>query len=373
MSKVVRWCFTVNNPGAWRPAFNATHMDYMCYEIEHAPTTGTEHLQGYVRFKTRKAIATVKGLIYKEAHLEAAKGNEEQNRTYCNKEGGIVEQGVYDGTQGSKQGKRNDLTEALDKLKAGVPKAKVFQEHMNLIVKYPTGMEKAAEVAMGEPAPKRAVHNTVLWGKTGTGKTHRCMMSFPDAYCAVAREKGTWDFYSGQDVVILDEFDPLLMSNLSVLLKWLDEWKTQLECRYVNRWARWTRMYITCQTDPRTWYTGNIQEHRQALVRRLSEPMGRIVEVVSREQEIDLNWWVVEPAREPARPLDTPAAAGSSMQPAAEEVRPLKRRRTEDPDSHGETTKSSSETKNTTTGSSSGSSQHEVVCISDSEEESQSQ
>lgn len=313
MSKVCRWCFTVNNPGAWRPVWNAEHMDYMCYEIEHGES-GTEHVQGYVRFKARKALNTAKGLICQEAHMEKAKGNEGQNRTYCNKENGIVEHGTFDEHQGARQGQRTDLSTAIDKLRSGTSKAQVFMEHPELLVKYPAGMEKAAEMLMGEPPTARDVHNTVLWGATGTGKTHRCMMENPNAYCTVVGPKGTFDLYSGQSVVILDEFDPNQV-DIHILKTWLDKWKVQLQCRYANHWARWTAIYITTQTNPSTWYQGNTLEDRQALMRRLADPMGRIYQVLARDQEVNLKWW--DATREPARPLDTPAAAGTSAQPAA--------------------------------------------------------
>jgi len=41
-----RWCFTINNPGEYRPMFDAGVALYMCYGLETAPTTGTIHLQG---------------------------------------------------------------------------------------------------------------------------------------------------------------------------------------------------------------------------------------------------------------------------------------------------------------------------------------
>lgn len=105
MAKFNRWCFTINN-FTLEPAFHAS-MDYLVYGIERGES-GTPHLQGYVRFKCRKALATVKSLLDSRAHLEKAKGDEKSNREYCTKDGNFKEFGTYDEKAG-KQGHRSDL------------------------------------------------------------------------------------------------------------------------------------------------------------------------------------------------------------------------------------------------------------------------
>lgn len=334
MAKVARWAFTVNNPEAWRPVFDADTMEYLCYEIEHG-AQGTEHVQGYVCFKGRKALATVKGKLCQEAHLEAAKGSEEQNRTYCNKEGGIVEYGTYEAARGSKQGHRTDLTSAIEKLKSGVPKTTVFMEHPELLIKYPAGMEKAAEMLLGAPELKRETHNTVLWGETGTGKSHRAHIGFPEAYFTTAAQKGTFDHYCGEKVVVLDEFDPLQI-DIQQLLQWLDVWKVQLQCRYANKWARWTHLIICSNLNPDQWYVLAADALRQALRRRLTAPLGKVYNVKDKKDVIDLNWWVAPPASEPGSsrmPAMTEAAGAKRTTPPSRSSSPtteppLQRRRT---------------------------------------------
>lgn len=311
-----RWCFTVNNPGEWRPLFMPETMDYLCWELEHEADTstgiaaGTPHIQGYVRFKTDKRLGPAKELICNAAHMEPARGNEAQNRTYCGKEGHIVEQGVFDGEIGARrgQGRRTDLSTALDKLKAGTPKMQVFMEHPELLVKYPAGMEKAAEALAGLPPPERPIHNTMLFGQTGTGKSHRVHHAFPDAYVATVGV-GTFDRYAGETTVILDEFEPSLVP-IQELLQWLDKWRCQVKCRYSNKWARWTHMIIISNIEPRLWYPLEHPPQREALRRRLDWPMGQVFEVKDREQEINLNWFE---GLDPPVPPPTPASAGHPL------------------------------------------------------------
>lgn len=306
MTKVARWCFTVNNPGEWRPAFDGAQMDYLCYELERGEQ-GTEHVQGYVRFKGRKALNTAKHFICDQAHMEAAKGSEAQNKEYCSKEknGTFVEWGTYKADEGAKgQGHRSDLTAAITKLKAGAPKNTVWREHPELLIKYPTGMEKAAEVLRGEPPLERQVHVTVLWGPTGMGKSHRARHAFPEAYCTEAKPVGTFDNYCGEDTVIMDEFDPMDVK-ATELNTWLDKWKVLLRCRYANKYAWWTNFIICTNIDPKTWYATADPAHRDAVQRRLA----MIYHVTDQETVFNLRWW--ESGSAPGI-LASPGAAGSS-------------------------------------------------------------
>ena len=59
----MRWCFTLNKPGDWRPVFKPEHMAYLVYQLERGEQ-GTLHVQGYVRFHNRKRIQTVKNVLH---------------------------------------------------------------------------------------------------------------------------------------------------------------------------------------------------------------------------------------------------------------------------------------------------------------------
>jgi len=88
------WCFTHNNYSS------STELDYqifartdpavyyLIYGREISPTTGTPHLQGFVRFKSKRSFATVQSLLPLGVHLEArAKGSTDHHAAeYCMKE-----------------------------------------------------------------------------------------------------------------------------------------------------------------------------------------------------------------------------------------------------------------------------------------------
>jgi len=61
------------------------------YGKEICPTTGRTHFQGFMHLKKAMRITELK--LIGNPHLEACKGNEEQNIRYCSKEGNVVKFG----------------------------------------------------------------------------------------------------------------------------------------------------------------------------------------------------------------------------------------------------------------------------------------
>lgn len=80
-----RWVMTQHN---WTYAdairIEDTFDKYAC-GFEVCPTTGNKHLQVYGSFTNARSLDSIKKLFPK-AHIEVAKGTEEQNRKYCMKE-----------------------------------------------------------------------------------------------------------------------------------------------------------------------------------------------------------------------------------------------------------------------------------------------
>lgn len=279
--KSCRWVLTINNPGTERPTWEPSSMNYLVWEIERGEL-GTIHVQGYVRFKTRKLLSQV-SLLFPRAHLEAARGTEEANRTYCTKDRQLAgddwgEFGEYD-AQAGRQGRRTDLEAAFKTLREGGIRA-VAQNHPEIILKYPGGIQRVAELLEEKPPIIRTMTTTVLWGEPGTGKTWRTMLHYPDAY-SVTPGRGPWDNYEGEEVVVFDEFDynkwPVEEMN-----QLCDIYRLRLNCRYHNRWARWTKVVIISNLSPDVWWQYHEEAKRRAFQRRIT----RTIEVLNREQEI---------------------------------------------------------------------------------------
>lgn len=110
MAQSCSWCFTIPNYTdgtlqSLRALSGSGCVAYLVFGREVAPTTGTPHLQGYVRFNTRKRFACVRRLL-PQCHLTSARGSPQQNRDYCCKDGDYEEFGV---SPVLAQGRRTDF------------------------------------------------------------------------------------------------------------------------------------------------------------------------------------------------------------------------------------------------------------------------
>jgi len=98
------WCFTLNNPASAEPfAWDANTMVYLIYQLEKAPTTQTNHFQGYLVWKNPQTLKKCRSLNG-SVHWAIARGNARQNTDYCSKEpreaptvvhGVMPEQGMF--------------------------------------------------------------------------------------------------------------------------------------------------------------------------------------------------------------------------------------------------------------------------------------
>lgn len=255
MSLTNRWCFTLNNPGTWRPLFQEPAMIFLIYQLERGEQ-GTLHLQGYVRFSSRKRLSTVKNILGRqELHAEPARGSESDNRAYCSKEDTRVEGpwefGTYNPEVSARQGKRTDLDEVADALKQGKPLEDVALEHSVAFMKYTNGIKALAEMVRDPPAV-REVETHVIWGPTGTGKTHYVMTNYEDVF-VVCPGRSPWDEYKGETTILFDEFNDAEWP-LTTMLKLLDKWKYCCSARYSNKYARWTTIFICSNENPENFY-----------------------------------------------------------------------------------------------------------------------
>lgn len=108
MSRVRRWCFTINNPSddavlALRTLGAAPTVKYLVFGRE-VGASGTPHLQGFVIFKDCPRLSACKTRIGGVGHCEAARGTNTQASEYCKKDGDYEEFGVLD----NESGRRSD-------------------------------------------------------------------------------------------------------------------------------------------------------------------------------------------------------------------------------------------------------------------------
>lgn len=84
---------------------------------------------------------------------------------------------------------------------------------------------------------------TYIWGKTGVGKTRHVMEKY--GYSNVYRVTDyvhPFDNYKGEEVILFDEYRGQL--KIHDMLNYLDGYPLELPCRYSNKQACYTKVYI---------------------------------------------------------------------------------------------------------------------------------
>ncbi|AUM61668.1 Rep [uncultured virus] len=293
-TRATRWLFTLNNYTPQDLDYDVwlylpqNDISYLVVGRETAPTTGTPHLQGYIRFGHRKRLTQVVALIPR-AHWTAANGSEEQNRTYCSKGAGVVERGTYDPRAGV-QGRRSDLDNVAALAVAGSTALQIAEAHPSDYIRYHSGIDRLISLSRFRNSTiHRQVSIMVLYGATRIGKTyfvyHQVAPSLTTGLYKTPSPSlrggySPFDMYNGEEGLFIDEFDfhnwPITLLN-----EILEGYPQQLQCRYNNKYALWTSVVICTNIHPDTWYLDQPSALIDALKARLR---GCVHEITDRAQ-----------------------------------------------------------------------------------------
>lgn len=233
MSKTTRFCFTRNN-------YSELHLEilksdltntfkYWCFGVE-VGEEGTPHLQGYFEFPNKQPMrisAAQNKLVsigLDGCHIEAAKGTAEQNITYCSKDGSFYE----GGERPRGQGKRTDLDSVCELIKSGATMNEVANQFPSQVVKFHSGLQFLMNVTTSPRRFKTEVW--WLWGPTGSGKSRYAWDQYPSSYMKECSHKW-WDGYTGQDVVIMDDFRPSKELPFSFILNLFDRYPLSVQVK----------------------------------------------------------------------------------------------------------------------------------------------
>lgn len=234
------YCFTLNN-------WNENHLDMLAGLIDIGATyviagkevasTGTPHLQGFVRWQHNMTLSKVIKLI-PGAHVTMCKGNAKKNIEYCSKEDtNPFEWGIRPKTQGSGQQER--WSKARQLAKEGD-----FEEiDDELYVKYIHHFKAIHAESQPNPDPLEKMDHLWIYGETGTGKSHSVATKYPDRY--IKNLNKWWDGYTNQEVVHIDEIDPSHQFLSSFLKKWADKWPFNAEIKGSSKQLRPPKVIVT--------------------------------------------------------------------------------------------------------------------------------
>lgn len=271
MSIAKNWCFTWNNPTLDRVRTKELlqlHAGYYVFQLEKGANE-TPHYQGYIQFVKRKTLTSLKTII-PQAHWEVARGTWIQNKTYCTKEprlAGPEEYGVP-----VTQGQRIDLELFRDAILDG-------KKDLELIMDFPrecAQYNRFIQFVRTAKIPTRVEKPNVIvyWGPSGSGKTRRSfdLAGRERTYVVSRPDSGRplwWDGYNPthHTVIVIDDFYGWLP--WSYLLQLLDRYPFQVEIKGGKIQFDSPNIFITSNTEPKTWYKNIPNDDMTPLLRRI--------------------------------------------------------------------------------------------------------
>lgn len=241
MSRSRSWCFTINHydeeDGARIQEMTARYR-YIVAGKE-VGESGTPHIQGYVYLKNAMTMGALSRLLPR-AHLEMARGTPQQAADYCKKDGDYWEDGELPASQSEKgEAEKARWEDARTKAKAGdmdaIP-ADIYIRCYNSLL---------AIGRQHQPMPESRAELDNLWyyGPTGTGKSRKAREENPGYY--LKNKNKWWDGYTGQEVVIIEEWDPSYSMLGSFLKEWADHYPFNAEFKGSSRLIRPKKIIVT--------------------------------------------------------------------------------------------------------------------------------
>lgn len=276
-----KWLLTINNPSEHGMEHeqiksildDIENLSYWCMCDEIGGTTNCYHTHLFLYRSSSGIRFDFLKKRFPSAHFDFPFGTSEQNRNYIRKEGDYLnsEKAVtnlkdtfeeFGECPVEQQGKRNDLSHMYNLIKDGCSNFEIIEENPNFLKRLDL-MDKTRELLRYEEFRNklRNVHVEYWSGDSGSGKTSGVMQMYGDYnnVYRVINYHNPWDGYKGQDVVLFDDFIGY-QCNINELLSWLDVYPLELRCRYYNKQACFSKIYIVSSIPLDRQYT-DIQKY----------------------------------------------------------------------------------------------------------------
>jgi len=244
--------------------------------------SGTLHTHVFIVCSSPVRLNTIINR-FNGAHIEIAKGSCQQCRDYVFKEGKWTydeksETNLHDSHEefgqmpNERLGERNDLTIIYDLVKQRLSVSEIIDLYPKYIFQIEK-IERAIQMVRQEQNKNtfRNLDVTYVFGATDLGKTRWIMEYYGyENVFKVTDYTHPFDGYKSQDVIMFDEFRSSL--KIRDMLNYLDGYPLELPCRYANKTALFTKVYIVSNIKLEAQYE-NVQEGEpptwQAFLRRI--------------------------------------------------------------------------------------------------------
>lgn len=263
-----KWLLTINNPTSKEITPDKikeiikefTSCVYYCFSEEIGGKEKTHHIHIYIVYSSAVRFSTIKNR-FPTAHIDIARGTSLENRDYVFKEGKWKKEKKSETNLRDthfecgempleRQGSRNDITDLYDMIKSGLSDIEILDENANYMLQLDK-LEKVRQSLRQEQFKNtfRKLEVMYIYGKTETGKTRSVMelCGYENIYRITNYERGCFDQYKGEEVLLMEEFSSGF--KIQDMLNYLDGYPLSLPCRYTNRVACYTKVFLISNID----------------------------------------------------------------------------------------------------------------------------
>ena len=257
-----KWLLTFNNPEKYgfdhdniKAALSTVkNLTYWCM-CDEVGEEGTYHTHLFLFRDNPMRFSMVKNK-FPSAHIDYCRGSTQENRDYVRKEGKHKDTDKAETNLANtfeefgecpieEQGKRNDLNALYGMIKDGMSNYDILESNPNYMLQLDK-IERCRQTIREQQFKNtfRELEVEYWYGDPGVGKSSTIMKKY--GYENVYRVTGykyPFDGYHGQDVVVFEDFHDSL--RIHDMLGYLDGYPLELPCRYHNKVACYTKVYIT--------------------------------------------------------------------------------------------------------------------------------
>lgn len=281
--KPQRFVYTVHNfkvfsdgfPVIWETARRDTTVKYHVSGIETCPTTGRQHLQGYMELSNHNlTFRQLRARLFSgdTPWLAVARADARSNTLYCTKEGNFDMWGTPSTRPG--QGHRSDWARVWEMVIEGRGGQEMADEVPHLVLPHVSRLP--AWRVLAEPPRSRKDYPTrpiILCGPPGSGKSHWVRMYAPDAHPVSSRrsDEKIWDAECGtHDDLLIEEANGLLSFTTCKALFDITLFKGQIiGGTTVDIYAH--RIFLTTNLHPAFWFQEYAWDDGNAWRRRIRD------------------------------------------------------------------------------------------------------
>lgn len=249
--------------------------------------TGTPHLQGFVKFKNAKTGSAVQKWIGGKCTVQLLIHSEWHNWNYCSKDCDILVQWGEKPDEPKTTNTHSDWDAIHSMVNEGMPLYQILNEmpHMTRYISAIARLE--AEIQCRTMLDFRVGMNVVyLNGPAGVGKSRQIDAKHGEENVyRITNKKNPWDGYRGQPVVVFEEYRSGY--GIETMLNWLDGYRLMLPCRYADRPARFTTVYLITNIELHEQFKNTQMDYHETWCAFLR----RITKVVSFVEEGDSCGW----------------------------------------------------------------------------------